>query len=1500
MPRSRVMVVYLGFVLCLIAHLSSSALRAADTIQWKNIGPGGGGNMVNTAVSPADPNIVLMSSDVGGFFWSGNGGQTWKMANQIVVAPNWVGGIGSSAHAGFGFDWHAGRQHIVYFGPAKSTDAGRTWQMHLAPTTVAGAGGVVAENPLIVYSYGGPIDAVHGPRVFRTSDAWEGGPFQTSELPVGAGVIRSLVIKPGENDKIIACADTNDPYAPNSQQSGLFRSDDGAQNWTRIDPVSAGLPATIQCSNLTLHRATGQLFMAVRTTPVEGAMSFLDLLCPVQNELCTLDRFGGAYKSADWGATWSPINGTDGQEELLPNLGFDTPGPPEDPTIPAQDWTTATPNTVHLDTTEFPGNSVIRIDSAGNLDSNAVINVQAASLYKMTAYFSYSQAIGDIALIDVTWRNAGGQPVQFPDGSAVSPIYQSVNSPDPPLSTDHKWVRMETLLRRPDEAVTIEINIHPSPGGTTWMDNISLKPARMLPKYAGRAPGSYAIGYSDIVVDPTDVNTIYAGTRGGTFQDLFVDLRTADAGGVWKTVDGGATWTHVTRASWHDNVVNNFGAAPVCGDGVCGGGGATNGENCNTCPLDCQTSPCCGNESCDGGETYMSCQADCPFSGSKEISVANGHHAARAGSYTVWSLGIGSGPTGHQTLYWGTVKTTDGGNTWTEMNSTRYDAGSPKGTWMGNGDTNDVFTYPVAGDNRAPGRNWLFYGDDDNRLMVSYSGGASFSPEGWQWGSISVLGDAATSIVLDSDPNTIYVATSNGGTGRFIEDNTTHGGVAKGVYAAGASPEAMPTWTWSAVGNSFPHTTGHIDVVKSGGAFYAAVYGRGVYKAAGEGSTWTCLGGVACPNNSNWIDPNSTPVVPACGNDGICWKAYRIYQEPTHGRLYVTFGNPLYNGTAAVALETGIWESKDSENQWVRISNPNTGTDNGMDREPITDLVFVNSTTILASTWHGNGDTSDLAGSYIGDGGIYRGTCPDTSPADGVCDTGSTWTWVKEVWQPMVTGLAVSRATTDGSIVYAYVGQGGGNNPLPGQNAGIYKSVDGGDSWTVPLQNTGLMNLGHGRLYTSPDTHRLYASTIGDGVFEGTITCGPLAEGFADSDADGTPDCADANTDISSQITVTEGSVSGVVGNLRLSDNSYETLSEQTTGNPRKLTKVWTFNNVPIGKPYQLRVEGRKIAGGGNSVDDFKFSFLTKAAGSTCTNTDTYPPAQTDILTVVKTTDDNQFQSASLGTLTNPVVCVRAQDSKRTGSDMQTDRLELDQVVLYGVPPCTDADEDGYAASCSSCVNTFCPTVDCDDTDWQENQGRTEGPAGHPTCTDTKDNNCNGLIDAADTAVCPTTQYVLVERPNSDAGPNQGTPSPAGSHYLNVDDDPHDGDTSTLTLTTAGLREVFTTADQLLDTDIVTNVKVRWVAKKGSGSGWSGKAGLVIGASASEYYGPTRTLTTNYTLYEESFSLNPATNQAWAVWEVRAAKLIYQQVTNGMQLPRAKLTELVLVVTVLR
>ena len=87
-------------------------------IEWGHVGIGGGGAMFNPAVSPHNPDFAFVTSDMGGSFVTSNGGESWRMFN-----------LGSQVRF-FVFD--PVDPNVVYaqsFGLFKSADQGLTWQL---------------------------------------------------------------------------------------------------------------------------------------------------------------------------------------------------------------------------------------------------------------------------------------------------------------------------------------------------------------------------------------------------------------------------------------------------------------------------------------------------------------------------------------------------------------------------------------------------------------------------------------------------------------------------------------------------------------------------------------------------------------------------------------------------------------------------------------------------------------------------------------------------------------------------------------------------------------------------------------------------------------------------------------------------------------------------------------------------------------------------------------------------------------------------------------------------------------------------------------------------------------------------------------------------------------------------------------------------------------------------------------------------------------------------
>ncbi|MGD1094089.1 MAG: hypothetical protein ABSB35_19160, partial [Bryobacteraceae bacterium] len=100
--------------------ISPKAISPPRFDRWRIVGPGGGGAQYNPAISPLDPNIVLVACDMGGSYISVDGGTSWREFNLRSVVRN------------FGFD--PADRNVIYAaagttGLWRSEDLGRKWSL---------------------------------------------------------------------------------------------------------------------------------------------------------------------------------------------------------------------------------------------------------------------------------------------------------------------------------------------------------------------------------------------------------------------------------------------------------------------------------------------------------------------------------------------------------------------------------------------------------------------------------------------------------------------------------------------------------------------------------------------------------------------------------------------------------------------------------------------------------------------------------------------------------------------------------------------------------------------------------------------------------------------------------------------------------------------------------------------------------------------------------------------------------------------------------------------------------------------------------------------------------------------------------------------------------------------------------------------------------------------------------------------------------------------------
>ncbi|HEU5182448.1 MAG TPA: hypothetical protein VFW45_16805 [Candidatus Polarisedimenticolia bacterium] len=1250
MKYFRFRVSLLAAVVVLLAVLLPPGAGASDAVKWKTRGRGGGGNMFSVAVSPTNPDIVLMGSDVGGIFRSTDGGLTWKMRNNALTDPN--------RHAAYGvqgFVWDPNGT-TVYMDTMKSMDAGDTWTEkvtpHLPNSWLSGA--IDPANHDIVY-------LVKPPTIYRSACGLESTcAIESSEIPGATctpdcgdtaatccfdnGARVQLVFDPGNSSHMIACT-----------RWGLFESTyNGSWNGSNWTSVTTDLPYD-DCNDMVVHPASAVTYMTLGTRRTKDGTGW--------SRIETWN--GGVYKSnpscpAGWGHCWTAINGTDAGTNLLPNPGFETAGIPP---LPDQ-WSSPNSN-VSRECGGVGRNSACALKivsggpggGAGAPVYSPLLPIEGGKIYRASgwakaSYTSCEQPFDGRA----NYFDAQQQLLYWPldPTQARSLLWNDTN-----LSYDSNvnggWRYFETRIRPLDGAayVIFEVDANCSAGsvGTTWIDDVELvqegfsetPPVGRLPRVGGSAPETTWVNYRNIVVDPTSAGTIYVSTGpnfvGGP-SSSYPNPLLADSGGVWKTTDGGTSWDLTTRSAYRDNVLDGILSAPSCGDNVCSG----RGEDCVTCPTDCSSSPCCGNRRpnppalnvCESGETKYTCPVDCP----EYEDATRPYYERTLNGYDIWDLAIGSG-SGHETLYFGNPNgkyvTRDGGAQWTELTSDLMESPVPPeppiGAWKTRGDTNDilalsVLTWPTEAN--MPER--LFYGDRDNRLMSSFDQGESFAAavankaagnNAWALLSQPVKGQSPTDMLVDpSDWDTIYVAASGG---EFGGGSDTVG-IIRGDFhpnQTGGDP-----WTWAPLGDlDTLGDGGGINFVQDDtGAFFAAVLNDGVYKLASAASTaWEHL-------TSGW-----TPAPP------LYWKTARIAFEPSDKKLFVSGGLPARGLDAPVptAAETGVWESRtvppgNLGDTWKKISP------SAMEGENVSWLLPDGPNTLFVTTSYpdANPPTPLVHGGihkakWIWDGSIWR------------------WDWTKVLTTMSMDGIVISQK--DSSILYALAPQAAPFNQqnMQHQDPGTWKSIDGGETWTL-LANNGLSHFFPGmKLFFSQNNfQRLYATTQGGGLFEGTISCTDPVRDF---------ECAVRN-DVGTQGTPISGVLTfGSVSDLKAGslDDTYEVFTESGVTNKKKLSLIWTFTGATPGVTYKLRIEGKKTDGGMQTSDNFIFTVGVSTTG-TCTGSESG-----STFTLSSTTDNDTPVERLAGVLASgtQAFCVKVVDSAQS-NDNQSDVLSIDRLYL--------------------------------------------------------------------------------------------------------------------------------------------------------------------------------------------------------------------------------------------
>jgi photosystem II stability/assembly factor-like uncharacterized protein len=262
-----------AFALAFLAAIFPAATTAKEKEPtWTPIGLSGGGGMFSPAISPVNGKRTLVHCDMGGAYYSDDGGRNWHLIHHTQLRGN------TQCRPAF----HP-REELVVFSASGwngrtlkiSSDGGATWSDRgELPAPLRGEIAIDASNPRLML-------AGAGESVARSRDG--GKTWGLCETVSGKAVGFHFDKTPARGHR--ACFAATD--------RGIWRSDNGGLRWRS---VTEGLPSR-------------EILSFSGGSSAKGRKQKIVLYCSVPSTLDggTLD--GGVYRSTDRGATWQRAMG---------------------------------------------------------------------------------------------------------------------------------------------------------------------------------------------------------------------------------------------------------------------------------------------------------------------------------------------------------------------------------------------------------------------------------------------------------------------------------------------------------------------------------------------------------------------------------------------------------------------------------------------------------------------------------------------------------------------------------------------------------------------------------------------------------------------------------------------------------------------------------------------------------------------------------------------------------------------------------------------------------------------------------------------------------------------------------------------------------------------------------------------------------------------------------------------------------------------------------------
>jgi hypothetical protein len=565
-----------------------------------------------------------------------------------------------------------------------------------------------------------------------------------------------------------------------------------------------------------------------------------------------------------------------------------------------------------------------------------------------------------------------------------------------------------------------------------------------------------------IVVDPANANIVYVAVSVFSVNNGIVP--TLGTAGIWKSTDGGTSWTNLTSGIPNLNPYDDFSDLvmdPTNSQTLYTAVGTYFGDTANGI-----------YKSIDGGNTWSLAGNSAQGPGVGRISLA----IAKSAPDTLYA-GIAN-PNGGQLLEM--LKTTNGGSSWSQL------SGTPN--YMGaNGFGQGWYDNTVA--------------VDPSNANIVYAGGSSNggSPDfiqsidgGVTWTNIQTGANGAR---IHSDDHAIVFDAS----GRLVDGNDG------GVWRLATATPGHIQWTDLNATLQITQFTGVALNPQTLGVAYGGSQDNGTEKYTGTKVWQQVLGGDGGFVRVDFTNPNTvysefTRIsLVRSDNGGSTWNSVDSgITGPSD--FYVPYVMDPSNSSRLVLGTNQVWVTTNKGTNWTAISTPNSGgwtTNNPIDALAIapsdpntiyatTGGDFANPGSANVYVTHNDGVSWTAIGisgfndhfSYIA---VDRSNSSIAyivrdrftgSQAGHVFKTttgGTSWTDISTAL-PDTPTYSIALDTRSGTVIYV------------GTDIGVYASANGGTSWV--RFKTGMPNAEVRELEVVPNLNVLAAGTHGRGLWE--------------------------------------------------------------------------------------------------------------------------------------------------------------------------------------------------------------------------------------------------------------------------------------------------------------------------------------------------------------------------------------------------------------------------------